>query len=167
MHRAFLDAGNHKKIVSMYSGILSPSEVGKINLEAQSHTRMMYVLGIEHYNFATKIAKMQWRQRISRLYYASYNVSKAVRFDSDGVYSTEVKDHTKVGELPSSFPDRATYTNELRNLREDRNASDYDHLAVKSDLLRTPEAYQTTVLNFIRHAHDYLSSRGNVLGAKP
>lgn len=167
MNRNFLDAGNHHKISRLYSVILDPPELLKIEDEGKSHTKMIYELGINHYNFAIKIAKRQWRQRISRLYYASYNVSKSVRFDWDGVFSKDPKDHSKIGELPDIFPNRATYGNELKNLREDRNSSDYDHLTKAGDLLKTPNDYQLLVLSFLRDAHDHLSQRGNVLGARP
>lgn len=166
MNPGLLSAGNHQKIIASYSGFLEAVEIEKIRAEARRHTKLMYCLGVEHFVFAKKIAKRQWRQRISRLYYASYNVSKSVRFDNDGNFSTESKDHSKVGSLPAGFPNHAMYENELKNLREDRNSCDYDHLAKLDDLLKSPADYETMVLEFIRHAHDHLSSRGNTLGAK-
>jgi len=167
MNKDFLKAGNHKKIISNYSSILDPIEIEKIISEAKSHTRLMYELGLDHYCFAKKAQKKQWRQRVSRLYYAGYNVSKAIRFECDGSFSTEVKDHSKVGDLPENFPDKATFLNEFKNLREDRNSADYDHLARKADLLKKPEEYEALVLSFLRHAHDHLANRGTILGAKP
>lgn len=166
MNKDFLGAGNHKKIIHVFSSILEPHEINKISDEAKGHTKLMYELGVDHFVFARKIAKKQWRQRVSRLYYASYNVSKCVRFDCDGNFSTEVKDHTKIGALPNDFPEKATFENELKNLREDRNSADYDHLAKKTDLLASPDEYESLVLKFIRHAHDHLTSRGNNLGDK-
>jgi hypothetical protein len=167
MDRDFLKVGNHRKISNVYAVFLTPAEVHKINAEIQKHTRLIFDLAFEHYTFSVSLRKKQWRQRISWLYYASYNASKAVRFDHDGNHSTDVKDHSKVGLLPDGFPDKATYENELKNLREDRNSCDYDHLATKNDLLKQPDDYQVLVLNFLRHAHDHLTARGNILGGKP
>lgn len=167
MDRNFLKVGNHQKICSLYSEFMTESEVEKIRNEMRKHTKSMFDLALEHYNFAVSIRKYQWRQRISRLYYASYNASKAIRFDHDGAHSTDVKDHSKIGALPKGFPDQALLENKLTNLREDRNSSDYDHLSTKNDLLSQPDEYQDLVLEFLQKAHDYLSGRGNTLGDKP
>ncbi|PJI44189.1 MAG: hypothetical protein CTR54_08000 [Rhizobium sp.] len=166
MDRTFLEAGNPRKIAKAYSGLLLPSEIEKIKIEARNHSASMYALGVHHYRFAVKVTAPYWRQKISRLYYASYNVSKSVRFDYDGNHSTDVKDHSKVGALPNSFPNKATYENELSTLREDRNSCDYDHLVKASDLIRSTSEYTRLVTSFLRDSHDYLIARGVNLGKK-
>lgn len=167
MSKEFLKLGNHRKICSVYSAILPPDEIAKINAEVAKQTKLIFELGLGHFAFSRKLPKKHWRQRISRLYYAAYNVSKAVRFDSDGTHTADVKDHQKVGLLPDGFPNRARYENQLQSLREDRNSADYDHLATEDGLLLLPKDYEVLVLDFVRDAHDYMSGRGLVLGEKP
>ena len=166
MDKDFLRAGNPAKIASAYSTFLNPPEIEKIRVEARKHSALMYSLGLYHYRFAIGLKSPHWRQKVSRLYYASYNVSKAIRFDNDGVHSTDVKDHAKVGALPGTFPNKATYENELSTLRDDRNSCDYDHLVKAADLISTTNEYSLLVTSFLRDAHDYLTSRGVLLGKK-
>jgi hypothetical protein len=167
MSKEFLRIGNHRKICGVYSTILLPDELAKIEAEVSKQTRLMYELGLVHYDFTKNLPKKQWRQRVSRLYYAAYNGSKAVRFFHDGNHSTDSKDHSKVGALPDNFPDRAKYENQLQSLREDRNSSDYDHLAKIDDLIFSPKYYSDLVIDFLRHAHEHLVARGLTLGDKP
>ncbi|WP_197417424.1 hypothetical protein, partial [Sinorhizobium sp. GL28] len=166
MDQEFLKAGNPSKIASAYSSFLSPADIDKIKTEARKHSAAMYNLGITHYRFAINLKSPHWRQKISRLYYASYNASKAIRFDNDGNHSTDVKDHSKIGALPNNFPNKATYENTLSTLRDDRNSCDYDHLAKATDLINTTSDYSRLVTSFLRDAHDYLTLRGVQLGKK-
>ncbi len=166
MDKLFLKAGNPHKIANAYSTLLTAVEIQKIHAEARIHSAAMYTLGINHYRFASRLGRHYWRQKISRFYYASYNVSKAVRFDFDGVHSTDVKDHGKVGDLPTDFPNRATYQNRLSTLRDDRNSCDYDHMIRAADLLNTTSECSLLVYSFLRDAHDYLVNRGVTLGRK-
>ena len=166
MDKDFFKAGNPSKIASAYTSFLAPAEIQKIQDEAKKHSAAMYNLGLSHYKFAISLTSAHWRQRISRLYYASYNVSKAVRFDNDGNHSTDVKDHSKVGSLPAAFPNKATYENQLSTLRDDRNSCDYDHLIRAPELVKSTSEYSLLVTAFLRDAHDYLTGRGVQLGRK-
>lgn len=163
MDKDFLNAGNPGKIATAYARFLAPAEVQKIRNEARLHVAGMYELGVVHYRFAISVSRPQWRQKISRLYYASYNVSKAVRFDNDGNHSTDPKDHSKVGQLPNGFPNKARYENELKTLREDRNSCDYDHMVKAGDLVNTSPHYASLVRAFMLDAYTYLSGRGVAL----
>lgn len=120
INKDFLKLGNHRKIINVYSDFLDEKEISKISSQIKSHTKLIYELALDHYKFAASLRKKQWRQKVSRLYYAGYNASKAIRFDNDGNHSTDVKDHEKVGMIPDGFPDKATYENELKSLRVDR-----------------------------------------------
>lgn len=162
----FLKAGNPNRIATVYTSFLLPSEIAKIREQSKTHTAAMYNLGLQHYRFAISLGRPHWRQKISRLYYASYNVSKSIRFNHDGNHSTDVKDHTKVGSLPNGFPNKSTYENELTTLREDRNSCDYDHIIKSKDLVKSTAEYVSIVTSFMRDAHDYLSNRGITLGKK-
>lgn len=166
MNRDFLKAGNPNKISNVYSHFLSPAEIAKIRSQSLLHVVAMYNLGVSHYRFAISLQRPHWRQRVSRLYYATYNISKSVRFECEGTHSTDVKDHSKVGSLPATFPNRATYENELSTLRDDRNSCDYDHMIRASDLVNNTTHYSNLALSFIRDAHDYLKNRGVALGKK-
>ena len=166
MQSEFLKVGNPNKIANAYQGVLDPAAILLIREQARHHTAAMYKLGVSHYRFAISLSRPHWRQKISRLYYAGYNVSKSVRFDSDGNHSSDVKDHQKVGSLPDDFPNRATYENELKNLRNDRNLCDYDHIAMASDLLKSTKYYKHLITEFLRDAHDHLRTRGVSLEKK-
>jgi hypothetical protein len=166
MRREFLKAGNPNKIVTAYSGVIDTAGIESIKDQAKLHTAAMYKLGVVHYRFATSLTRPHWRQKISRLYYAGYNASKSIRYDSDGDHSTDVKDHAKVGSLPDGFPNKATYENELKSLRDDRNSCDYDHIIKAPDLLQSTTHYQALISGFLRDAHDHLSARGVILEKK-
>ena len=98
----------------------------------------LYLLGRDHYDFATRQNRRAWRQKVSRLYYAAFNVSRAVRLCVSGDYSTELGEHKKIESLPDDFPNRNKYFNRLGVLRDDRNLCDYDHTAGISDLVVGP-----------------------------
>jgi len=166
MRREFLNAGNPNKIITAYSSVLDVANIEAIKGQSKLHTAAMYKLGVIHYRFATSLTRPHWRQKISRLYYAGYNVSKSIRYDSDGNHSTDVKDHAKVGALPDGFSNKATYENELKSLREDRNSCDYDHMIKAPDLLQSTSYYQALISRFLRDAHDHLSARGVILEKK-
>ncbi len=166
MQRDFLRAGNPNKISLAYSGVLDAAGLQSIKDEAKRHSAAMYKLGVIHYRFAISLSNPHWRQKVSRLYYAGYNVSKGVRFHSDGNHSTDVKDHSKVGSLPENFPNKATYENELRSLRDDRNSCDYDHMISASELINSASHYKDLVTRFLRDSHDYLTERGVTLEKK-
>lgn len=166
MRREFLAAGNHNKIATAYARVLDANSLQMIGGEAKLHTAAMYELAVVHYRFAVSLTRPHWRQKVSRLYYAGYNASKSIRFDSDGNYSTDVKDHAKVGSLPNEYPNKDTYENELKSLRDDRNSCDYDHIIKASDLINSTRHYQDLITNFLRDAHDHLSARNVVLGRR-
>jgi hypothetical protein len=81
---------------------------------------------------------VEWRQKISRLYYAAYNVRRSVVLKSSGAFSTDSSDHKNVDQLPDVLDNRESHIVNLRNLREDRNLADYSHLATIGDLVIAP-----------------------------
>jgi hypothetical protein len=86
------------------------------------------------FSFAARQNNRWWRQKISRLYYGAYNVSRAVRLCVSGEFSDDSTDHKRIGDLPADFPNQALYKNRLNSLRDDRNLCDYDHTARAADL---------------------------------
>ncbi len=131
-----------------------------IEASINANVSQLYVLGRRHYLFAARQGNRDWRQKISRLYYGAYNVSRAVRLCVHGEYSTEVGDHKKVDSLPDDFPNKNTYANRLTVLREDRNLCDYDHAADQQDLVYGLDDSKEMVEKFLRDSRKYLKGRG-------
>src|SRR5712692_8702894 len=121
---------NLQKVVSCLGGVLLPAEIEKITAELYRNVRQALRLSEGHLRSA-RSAKTQgmgaWRQVVSRGYYSCYSASRAVRLAKTGVFSMEVDDHKRVGDLPDSFPDRAVWADILTKFRADRNLADYDH----------------------------------------
>lgn len=155
-----LAGANVRKLRNNLSNILDRSALDAIENEIRLNTRQLYVLGRSHFLFAKRQNNRDWRQKVSRLYYGAYNVSRAVRLSFSGEYSTEVTDHKKIETLPDDFPEKNTYANRLGVLREDRNLCDYDHVATRADLVSTLEDAEDLVEKFLGEARKYLKARG-------
>lgn len=124
-----LASGNARKLIRNLEDILSPLEIKKIEDEVDKNVVSLFLLGLSHYEFALSIGVSEWRQSISRLYYAAYNVKRSVSLKHDGSFSTDSGDHMKIDMLPDGFENLGTYKSRLKSLRDDRNLSDYSHLA--------------------------------------
>ena len=155
-----LNLGNARKVKENLSGILSPSALDRIETEIAANTVSLIGLARKHYKFAAKQSPANWRQKVSRVYYAAYNAVRAVRFYVAGEYSTEVKDHYKFDKLPDDFPHRARYVNQLAVLRTDRNTSDYDHLSSADDLILGSTRSAVLVKELLDDAVLYLRKKG-------
>jgi hypothetical protein len=153
-------APNARRLVENLKAVVDATAIASIEGEILLNVRQLYLLGREQYRFAGRQTNAMWRQKVSRLYYGAYNVSRAVRFCVHGDYSTEVGDHKKFDQLPDDFPNVNTYSNRLAALRDDRNVCDYDHTANRQDLLHAPEDSMQLVSDFLRDARDYLRNRG-------
>lgn len=139
--------------------ILSRKSTAAFDAAVKENVIQLFSLGLHHFDFAKNLGNAHWRQIVSRSYYGAYSVSKAVRLAVYGQYSQEVKDHEKVGFLPDDFPDKNTYANRLRLLRDDRNLCDYDHTAVETDLGMSSSDTLVLVNEFVLHARTYLKAR--------
>ena len=106
-----LNLGNPRKVKGNLSSILDKAALDRIETEIEKNVLALLDLAKRHYNFARKQSNPNWRQKISRLYYAAYNASRAVRLYVSGHYSTDVRDHQKSEKLPDDFPNRAQYVN--------------------------------------------------------
>jgi len=155
-----LNLGNPRKVKENLSGILEQPELEKIEAEIIANTVGLYRIGLQFLSFALRQSPPNWRQRVSRLYYAAYNVSRAVRLFVSGDYSSEVKDHHKFDKLPDDFPRKDRYTNKLAVLREDRNMCDYDHTCRSIDLVLGITQSTSLVIEFIDDAKSYLMGKG-------
>jgi len=152
---------NPYQVIKCLDGILSPGQTQLIKNEIYANVKQLLRLAQSHLRFATTASgNDSWRQKVSRAYYACYLASCAVRLAISGVYSTDVNDHKKVGQLPSDFPNNSTWCNFLTTLRADRNMADYDHSARASSLEMPGAQYIQETQDFITAVKDYLRSKG-------
>ncbi len=149
---------NPLKLIRNLSGLILETEIEKIKLEIRRNVRLLYNLGVGHFEFACALDKAQWRQRVSRYYYGAYNVKRAVSLQHSGLFSTDSSDHRTVDQLPPELGNAEEYKSKLANLRDDRNLADYSHLGEVADLLIAPDACQEFVSSFIISAKQYLIS---------
>lgn len=155
-----LASGNPQKLVRNIEHLISRRAVDALNREIRSNIIGLFRLGEGHFTFAAGLPHTEWRQIVSRSYYGAYNVARSIRLHHAGIYSTDSSDHKKAGELPDSFPNRNTYSNQISILREDRNLCDYDHAADEGELvIAVPDALNL-VRDFVSDARAHLRRNG-------
>jgi hypothetical protein len=155
-----LAAGNSRKLKNNLINVVDSAAISAIEAEICANVAQLYILGKHHCSFALRHNNRWWRQKISRLYYGAYNVSRAVRLCESGEFFEDSTDHKKIGNLPDGFPNQALYKNRLNSLRDDRNLCDYDHTAHLADLAVGIEDSIELVANFLQDARAYLKPRG-------
>lgn len=155
-----LASSNPMRLIRNLPAVLTKQQIKKINAAIAAECVMLYRLGNEHYTFAASLPPTEWRQRTSRLYYAAYNVKRAVVLRFDGSFSTESTDHAKVEQIPAELVNHATYAQKLKVLRDDRNLADYSHLASEVDLLIPIAESEDLVRSFLADARTYLIAQG-------
>ncbi|MGA2602104.1 MAG: hypothetical protein ABSH09_34495 [Bryobacteraceae bacterium] len=151
---------NVRRLKDNLVNVVDAEALSAIETAICANVAQLYALGRGHYNFAIRQNNRSWRQKISRLYYASYNVSRAIRLCVNGEYSTEVGDHKKIDILPDDFPNRIRYANRLGVLRDDRNMCDYDHTGRIGDLIIDVAEAVQLVEEFLNDTQNYLRGRG-------
>lgn len=100
------------------------------------------------------------RQAISRAYYATYHIFRAVVF-----YVAGGDDYEKHSELPkhvpSDFPQQAQWVNLLKDARLERNKADYDPYPRRDTTLARPaRTFVTEATRLLPVAKRYLLSKG-------
>jgi hypothetical protein len=151
---------NVRKLKENLVNVVDAAAISAIETEISTNVAQLYALGRSHYYFAIRQNNRSWRQKISRLYYAAYNVSRAVRLCVNGEYSTDSNDHRRIETLPDDFPNKNKYANRLVVLRDDRNLCDYDHTAKLADLVVSVNDAAELVQQFLKDAQGYLKRRG-------
>jgi hypothetical protein len=123
-----LEIDNHAKVSQVLKGIAGKADLSWYSEEVAKTARHWLRLGMHHLVVSRRlISKPQdWRSAVSRCYYAAYNVSKCVRYCINGCVRFDGGDHKLVGDLPNDFPDRASWSAFLAELRQDRNFADYE-----------------------------------------
>lgn len=154
---------NLRKVVSCLSDVLAPAEIQKINEELYRNVRQGLLLSEDHLRFALAAGTegaIGWRHAVSRGYYCCYCASRSIRLGKTGVFSTEVDDHKKIGDLPDDFPDRAKWADILTKFRADRNLADYDHTAGTGELEYSADQYLKYAEDFVKNVKAYLHKEG-------
>lgn len=155
-----LASANPQKLMRNLANILNPDEIQKISNAILSESAALFALGQSHFTFAISLPAGEWRQNISRLYYAAYNAKRALTLMNDGGFSTESADHQKIDILPDNMENRELYKARLRSLRDDRNLCDYSHLANENDLLITVPDARALVTQFLADTKTFLQEKG-------
>lgn len=141
-------------------GIIDAVALAAIETAIKDNVAGLFKLGLSHYNFACAQPAREWRQRVSRFYYAAYNFTRSVRLDFDGEFHEDVTDHKQISKLPGGFPNKAKYENKLGVLRKDRNLCDYDHTAAEPDLVNTVADTEVLVGELVVDTRAHLTARG-------
>ena len=154
---------NLRKVWNCLGGVLAEPERERILEELRRNVRQAIRLAEAHLRCARAIgsrASGSWRQKVSRGYYCCYCASRAVRLARTGVFSTEVQDHQRVGDLPDAFPDRAIWADVLTKFRADRNLADYDHTVLATALEYSADKYLELARDFLAEVKTYLRGEG-------
>lgn len=155
-----LASGNPHRLIKNLGHILTQDEIQKINNAILAEGSALYALGQSHYSFAMSLPASEWRQNISRLYYAVYNTKRALTLMTDGGFSTDSGDHQKIDVLPDQIDNREFYKARLKHLRDDRNLCDYSHNASEGDLLITVADARALATSFLTDAKKFLQDKG-------
>jgi len=158
-----LAASNCQRMIRNLQHVLDEPAVDALRQEVRRNVIQLFRLGDDQFQFATSIDNRHWRQKVSRFYYAAYNIRRAVALNHSGHFAMDVTDHKRIGDFPDDFPNRNTFATELEGLRDDRNLADYNHDATEDDLLKVPADVEAMVAAFRVEAHRYLTDRGITL----
>lgn len=155
--------GNPYTTIRNLTDILDDEAIAKIRNAVTNEVRLLFNLGQDHFVFAKSIDHKNWRHKVSRLYYAAYNVRRAVQLQDSGKYSTDVSDHKDIENLPNTLNQRTVHGGMLKQLRDDRNLADYSHSGQEVDLFATTRELEVKVEAFIIDCKDYLKKAGLVI----
>jgi hypothetical protein len=155
-----LASSNALQMIHNLNHLLAQQELAKLTDELDRNVVALFSLGQIHFQFASSLSNNEWRQKISRLYYAVYNVRRSVVLKHTGNFSTDASDHKNVEQLPEGINNRQSHISKLRDLREDRNLADYSHLALISDLVIDPNDALNFATQFITDCRAFLVQKG-------
>ena len=151
------------KMIHNLNHLLEQQELAKLTAELDRNVVALFSLGQSHFQFASGLDDADWRQKISRLYYAVFNVRRAVTLKHSGVFSTESSDHKNVDLLPPAVGNRESHISHLKDLREDRNLADYSHLAVMADLVISTDDALRFARQFMADCRQFLEQEGLII----
>lgn len=155
-----LAGANCRRLRENIAHLLDPAAVARIDAEIDRNVAALFRLARQHFGFARGLEPRQWRQKVSRLYFAGHNANRSIRLCVKGEYSTESSDHQKISQFPDDFPRRAEYGTRLVTLRSDRNLCDYDHAARRRDLIISPNEALELIRDLLADTRGFLKARG-------
>ena len=155
--------GNPYITINNLKEVLDETALERIKDAVKHEVRLLFQLGLEHFVFAKSIDRKHWRQKVSRLYYAAYNIRRAIQLQDSGKYSTDVSDHKDIDNLPTSLNQRTIHGSMLKQLRDDRNLADYSHSGREEDLFATTLELEAKVEEFLADCKDYFKKAGLTL----
>lgn len=159
----FSRLGNFHQIARVLTPFAAGNTIAWLDLPPQLVCKAWFDLGSFHLSEARRSLNgpQSWRTVVSRSYYAVYNVSKAVRYYVSGSVKRDMDDHKQVGDLPNDFPGRDLWSNQVTELRRDRNIADYEPWSsARNDLAYTPSDSVDKAGKFLQACKKYLSGRG-------
>jgi hypothetical protein len=158
-----LSLGNHAQALGVLEKIAGGSDLHWYHEAVHAVAREWYQLSSHHMRAGRQLLSRprNWRAVVSRSYYAAYNASRAVRYFVKGAVAFDSKDHQLVGDLPTDFPDAASWATFVNELRRDRNIADYEPWKdVRTKLSDSPSSSLNRVEKFISVARLYMRNRG-------
>lgn len=158
-----LELGNHAKVLVVLEHIAGGSDLSWYDKRVCEVAQHWFRLASQHLRVARRLISRprDWRAVVSRSYYAGYNASRSVRYVVNGSVRFGADDHQAVGDLPQDFPQRASWSTFLVDLRKDRNIADYEPwVGMRSTLSQAPTFSLTRVEDFVRQSKLYLRRRG-------
>lgn len=154
-----LAASNVRRVRENLIGTVNQDGLDAIDRGIELNVSQLVDLGMRHFKFADGVAASDWRQSVSRLYYAAYHAARAVRLFVAGDYSEDASDHKRWSSF-ADFPDRERFATEMATLRDDRNTCDYDHTATIRSLVHEPSEALILVRDFLEKSRTYLRALG-------
>ncbi len=154
--------GNHAEFKRKLQELGLTSDISVLDSLVRVVAVAWFELGREHLAEGNRIlaAGLQ-RATYSRAYYATYNMSKGVRFVQAGCVSLKGDDHQSVGKLPTDFPSASTWGSDLELLYRYRLHADYDNWSDTSTKygLLTPSGALQKAHDFEAEAAAYLNGK--------
>lgn len=164
IHRPeILELDNHAKVSRILRSVGNRTDLGWYNDAVHEVVQKWFTLGRYHLRIARTLNSRprEWRTIVSRNYYAAYNFSRGVRYLVNGTVKYDSSDHQAVADLPSDFPNHATWESFLIELRFDRNLADYEPWnGAFRKLFRSPDTSLDMVTELWKEARFYLKDRG-------
>jgi hypothetical protein len=75
---------NPRKLKENLVNVIDAGALDAIESEIRMNAAQLFSLGLSHYRFAARQNNRAWRQKISRLYCAAFNVSRSVTVGDAG-----------------------------------------------------------------------------------
>lgn len=152
---------NHRAFQNSLEQLGHQQAAARIMKDAEYVALCWFRLGKEHL-IESKLAHQHSLSRTSysRAYYATYNVSKAVRYFHGGLVSLKGDDHQKAVDLPDDFPDVQIWDKKIKQLYQHRLLADYDNWEdTRNRFTLSTKQCSEIAEDFIKNASTYLRTK--------